>query len=130
MRISDWSSDVCSSDLTGGASIGLSRISRGDSLASSELLRRSDVAMYASKRGGRMRCTWFSDDFDRNREIRTEMEDELRNALVKQEFAVHYQTLVDAKTHEIVAVESLVRWIRPDGKIGRASCRERVWQYV
>ncbi|OGS56856.1 MAG: hypothetical protein A3J40_08840 [Erythrobacter sp. RIFCSPHIGHO2_12_FULL_63_10] len=102
--------------LTVGASIGLSRMSRSESLTSSELLRRSDVAMYASKRGGRMRCTWFSDDFDRNREVRTEMEDELRHALVKQEFAVHYQPLVDATTHEIVAVESLVRWIRPDGK--------------
>lgn len=102
--------------LTVGASIGLSRVAQGDTLASSELLRRSDVAMYASKRGGRMRCTWFSDDFDRNRESRSEMEDELRQALANQEFAVHYQPLVDAETHDIVAVESLVRWIRPDGK--------------
>lgn len=102
--------------LTVGASIGLSRVSPGDNLASSELLRRSDVAMYASKRGGRMRCTWFSNDFDRNRESRSEMEDELRHALANQEFVVHYQPLVDAVTHEIVAVESLVRWIRPDGK--------------
>lgn len=102
--------------LTVGASIGLSRVPPGGTIGSSELLRRSDVAMYASKRGGRMRCTWFSDDFDRNRESRSEMEDELRHALANQEFVVHYQPLVDAVTHDIVAAESLVRWIRPDGK--------------
>ncbi|MEP5937006.1 MAG: bifunctional diguanylate cyclase/phosphodiesterase [Erythrobacter sp.] len=99
-----------------GASVGLSRSSGTDNISSSELLRRSDVAMYASKRGGRMRCTWFSDDFDRNREAVREMDDELRHALVNGEFAVHYQPLVDADTREITAVESLLRWERPDGK--------------
>ena len=35
---------------------------------------------------------------------------------MNEEFLVHYQPLVDADTHEIVAVESLVRWNRPDGR--------------
>ena len=99
-----------------GASVGLSRSSGTDNISSSELLRRSDVAMYASKRGGRMRCTWFSDDFDRNREAVREMDDELRHALENEEFAVHYQPLVEADTREITAVEALLRWERPDGK--------------
>jgi GGDEF domain-containing protein len=51
--------------LTVGASIGLSRSSGRDGLSSSELLRRSDMAMYASKEGGKNRCTWFTEDFDR-----------------------------------------------------------------
>jgi diguanylate cyclase (GGDEF)-like protein len=102
--------------LTIGASIGLSRSSGSDGISSSELLRRSDVAMYASKSGGKMRCTWFSDDFDRNREAKAELEDELRQALANEEFIVHYQPLVDADSHEIVAVEALVRWNRPDGR--------------
>lgn len=99
-----------------GASIGLSHSTGNDGLSSSELLRRSDVAMYASKSGGKMRCTWFSNDFDRNREAKAELEDELRQALANEEFLVHYQPLVDAETHEIVAVEALVRWNRPDGR--------------
>lgn len=99
-----------------GASIGLSRTTAADNLSSSELLRRSDVAMYASKRAGRMRCTWFSKEFDRNREAQGQLDDELRHALANDEFVLHYQPLVDADTQEVVAVESLIRWIRPDGK--------------
>ncbi|MGX7953665.1 putative bifunctional diguanylate cyclase/phosphodiesterase [Tsuneonella sp. HG249] len=99
-----------------GASIGLARSPSGERHGSSELLRRSDVAMYASKRGGKMRCTWFSDDFDRTREATHQLDIELREALTRGEFAVAYQPLVDARTGVIVAVESLVRWNRPDGK--------------
>lgn len=99
-----------------GASVGLSRSTGRDGLGSSELLRRSDVAMYASKRGGKMRCTWFTEDFDRSREATQQLDEELRGALAKGEFAVVYQPLVDARTGEVVAVESLLRWERPDGK--------------
>ena len=99
-----------------GASVGLSHSSGDDGLDSSELLRRADVAMYVSKRGGKMRCTWFRDDFDRNLEAIRDLDDELRSALLKGEFRVNYQPLVDAKTREVVAVESLIRWERPDGK--------------
>lgn len=99
-----------------GASVGLSRSTGRDSLGSSELLRRSDVAMYASKRGGKMRCTWFSDDFDRSREATQKLDEELRGALAKGEFTVAYQPLVDARSGEVVAVESLLRWDRADGK--------------
>jgi len=98
-----------------GASIGLARSTAGEGLSSSELLRRADVAMYASKRGGRMRCTWFSEDFDRNREAQRELDDELRKALTNREFRLAYQPLVHADTQEIVAVESLIRWQRPNG---------------
>lgn len=99
-----------------GASVGLARSPSGERLGSSELLRRSDVAMYASKRGGKMRCTWFSDEFDRSREATHQLDGELREALIRGEFVVAYQPLVDARTGMIVAVESLVRWNRPDGK--------------
>jgi len=99
-----------------GASVGLAQSTGVNSISSSELLRRSDVAMYASKRGGRMRCTWFRDEFDRNREALRVLDNELRQALANEEFVLHYQPLVDADTHAITAVESLLRWNRPDGQ--------------
>ncbi|WP_427968638.1 putative bifunctional diguanylate cyclase/phosphodiesterase [Altererythrobacter sp.] len=98
-----------------GASVGLARSTGHDGLTSSELLRRSDVAMDASKRGGKMRCTWYSETFDRNREAQRELDDELRQALANEEFCVHYQPLVHADTQQIVAVESLIRWERRNG---------------
>lgn len=99
-----------------GASIGLSRSNGSDGLTSSELLRRSNVAMYASKCGGKMRCTWYIEDFDRNREALRNMDEELRHALANDEFQLHYQPLVDTTTKRVVAVESLLRWTRPDGQ--------------
>lgn len=99
-----------------GASIGLARTSPTDRPSSSELLRRADVAMYVSKRGGKMRCSWFRPDFDRNLEAIRDMDNELRDALINNEFRVHYQPLVDAVSRRVVAVESLLRWERPDGK--------------
>jgi diguanylate cyclase (GGDEF)-like protein len=105
--------------ITLGASIGLSRSTPDRELSSSELLRRSDVAMYASKDGGKMRCTWFSEEFDQRREESQQIESDLRRALERDEFLMNYQPLVDAKTGKIVAVEALLRWERPDGlKIG------------
>ncbi|WP_345724029.1 bifunctional diguanylate cyclase/phosphodiesterase [Qipengyuania vesicularis] len=102
--------------LTLGASIGLARNAPGQTVTSSEMLRRADVAMYASKRGGKMRCTWFNEAFDRSREQIKQLDDDLRRALTLGEFRMHYQPLVDSRTRKIVAVESLMRWERADGK--------------
>ncbi len=99
-----------------GASVGLARSTPDERLPSSELLRRSDVAMYMSKRSGRMRCTWFNETFDQRREAMRELDDEMRRGLAAEEFSVIYQPLVDADTRDIVAVEALVRWNRPDGR--------------
>jgi diguanylate cyclase (GGDEF)-like protein len=95
-----------------GASIGLARSTIELRLSSSELLRRSDVAMSMSKRGGKMRCTWFSETFDRRRERLRAIEDEIRAAIAAGEFALAYQPLVAAGDGRIVAVEALLRWPR------------------
>jgi len=97
-----------------GASIGLARSPSNNRLPSSEMLRRSDVAMYVSKRNGKMRCTWFNENFDRRRERMREIEDQIRAGLAVGEFAIVYQPLVDSDTHQIVALEALLRWNRPE----------------
>jgi EAL domain-containing protein (putative c-di-GMP-specific phosphodiesterase class I) len=73
--------------------------------------------MYTSKRNGKMRCTWYQPEFDRNREVSQKIDGEMRRALSNDEFYVHYQPLVCAQTSKIVAVESLLRWARPDGEL-------------
>lgn len=98
-------------------SIGLSRSLARDAYPSSELLRRADVAMYASKRGGKNRCTWFTPAFDRSREAIKELDEDLRVALDNDEFTLHYQPLVEATSGDIVAVEALIRWIKQDGQM-------------
>ncbi|OZA93167.1 MAG: GGDEF-domain containing protein [Erythrobacter sp. 34-65-8] len=98
-----------------GASIGLARSAGAENLPSSELLRRADISMYVSKRSGKMRCSWYQPDFDRSLEAMRDLDHQLRTALLNDEFQVHYQPLVDACSGEVVAVESLIRWVRPDG---------------
>jgi len=95
-----------------GASIGLSRSTAALRLAPSELMRRSDVALHMSKRGGKMRCTWFNESFDRRRERMREIEDDIRAGIPAGEFSLAYQPLVDADNRRIVAVEALLRWNR------------------
>ena len=95
-----------------GASIGLTRSLADNRVPSSEMLRRADVAMDMSKRGGKMRCTWFNESFDRRRERLREIEDEIRTGIATGEFNLAYQPLVSADDARIVAVEALLRWDR------------------
>lgn len=95
-----------------GASIGLTRSMADNRVPSSEMLRRADVAMDMSKRGGKMRCTWFNESFDRRRERLREIEDEIRSGIATGEFNLAYQPLVSADDARIVAVEALLRWDR------------------
>jgi len=103
-------------ELAIGASVGLATSTAEMHLDASELMRRADVAMYMSKRGGKMRCTWFNSSFDQRREIVRNLEDGLRLGLKRGEFELDYQPLVDAQSGRIVAVEALLRWVPADGK--------------
>lgn len=99
-----------------GASIGLSRGTTKDGPDSSELLRKSDVAMYVSKARGKGRTTWFSDEFDVRRQIQQRIDTDLREALKEGHLHLHYQPLIDVGTKRVTAVEALLRWERPDGE--------------
>lgn len=103
-------------ELAVGASIGLAHSTASQGLAASELLRRADVAMYMSKRSGKMRCTWFNASFDERRETVRGLEESLRNGLKDGEFELSFQPLVDAEKGHIVAVEALLRWNRHEGE--------------
>jgi len=99
-----------------GASIGLSRGSTSDGPDSSELLRKSDVAMYVSKARGKARTTWFNEEFDSRRQVQQRIDTDLREALDAGHLRLHYQPLIDAESREVNSVEALLRWERPDGE--------------
>ena len=102
-----------------GASIGIVSSKGAERISSGEAMRRADVAMYASKRSGKMRCTWYKKSLDQNRESMRELDLEMRAALTNDDFNLVYQPLVDAQTRQIVAVETLLRWdSRPAGPVG------------
>ncbi len=95
-----------------GASIGIA-VSPYDGVTSEELIRNADLALYAAKGGGRGRFRFFSSDFLRAAEDKRLLEEDLRDAVAKDELAMFYQPVVCAKTNCVTGVEALIRWNHP-----------------
>ncbi|MES2136856.1 MAG: EAL domain-containing protein [Pseudomonadota bacterium] len=93
------------------ASIGLSRV--GACRDDEEVLRQSDVALYAAKRGGRNMFAWFDQALERELVDRLQLEEDIRKGIKAREFVPFFQPLVDLDTREIVGFEMLARWRSP-----------------
>ena len=107
-------------DVRVSLSIGVG-LSGSTNRTSSELLRRADIALYEAKRQGRGRCIAFDQRLDSVWVERVDLENSMRGAADRGEFANYYQPLVDLNTGDIVGVEALVRWNHPErGLIGPA----------
>lgn len=78
-----------------------------------DLIRDADIAMYQAKRQGRGRYEIFNPMMLEGAKLRLSLETDLRKALEKHEFVLHYQPILDLKTNRIIAFEALVRWQHP-----------------
>ena len=85
----------------------------GDGERSGDLLRNADLAMYQAKEGGKNSHAVFEPGMNQKALERLGMEADLRRALEKEEFRVHYQPKVSLRSGKIVAQEALVRWEHP-----------------
>lgn len=78
-----------------------------------DLLRDADLAMYHAKQTGRA-CYAL---FDRELHVQTlkllQIQSDLRQALERQEFVLHYQPIVSLSTDKLMGFEALVRWQHP-----------------
>jgi diguanylate cyclase (GGDEF)-like protein/PAS domain S-box-containing protein len=81
------------------------------------VLRDADMAMYASKREGRDRCTVFSPVVRDAALARALTEERLSRALSNDLFVLHYQPIVDIETGTTVGSEALLRLQAPDGRL-------------
>ncbi|MGA9581214.1 MAG: EAL domain-containing protein [Allosphingosinicella sp.] len=96
-----------------GASVGIA-IAPADGSSRAELIRNADLALYASKAGGRGRFRFFSSDLLRSAEDKRALEDDLRDALARGQISLAYQPIVSAVTNSITGVEALMRWDHPE----------------
>jgi diguanylate cyclase (GGDEF)-like protein len=100
-----------------GASIGIA-INDAETGDPSDLLRRADVAMYDVKENGKGGIQVYGSELDAERIARRRIEREIGIGLLRSEFDVVYQPLIDAIDSRVVGVEALVRWPgRPAGPL-------------
>ena len=79
-----------------------------------QLLRKADVAMYLAKERGRNHWALFEADTSARSLSRLDLETELRRAVERNEFILHYQPKLAVATRRLVGIEALVRWVHPE----------------
>jgi diguanylate cyclase (GGDEF)-like protein/PAS domain S-box-containing protein len=79
----------------------------------SDLLKRADIALYRAKDSGRNCIQLFRDTMQKAASERLRLENDLRLALARGEFELHFQPQVDARNNQIVGAEALLRWMHP-----------------
>jgi diguanylate cyclase (GGDEF)-like protein len=91
------------------ASIGIA-LSSDETRGPEDILRDADIAMYRAKAAGRARYEVFDSEMHRHAVRLLALETELRRAIEREDFVMHYQPIVDLANGRIVGFEGLVRW--------------------
>lgn len=95
-----------------GASAGIASFP-DDGADAPTLLRHADMAMYEAKGKGRGQVEFFTEALNRRVRERHALEQELREAVDRDEFDIHLQPQFDARTLELSGAEVLLRWRSP-----------------
>ncbi len=78
------------------------------------LMKNADTAMYRAKAQGKNNVQFYSAEVEAQSLERVALESSLRQALLRGEFALHYQAKLDLKSGAISGVEALLRWLHPE----------------
>ena len=93
-----------------------------DGNSPAELLRNADTAMYCSKEAGRNTYHYYTESMNQGVARRLELEEQLRGALLRDEFWVLYQPQIEIASGRLIGTEALLRWYNP--RLGEVSPAE------
>lgn len=94
------------------ASIGLT-VYPNDTSDPEALLSYADQAMYEAKKLGRNRFQFFKASMQLDTTKRLALMNDLRQAIVQQQFELYYQPIISMATQQITKAEALIRWHHP-----------------
>ena len=105
--------EICGLQVAVETSIGIA-LSPSDGTNPEQLLKNANLALYRAKSDGRGTYRFFEPEMDARMQARRKLEIELRGALAKGEFALHYQPIVNLEHNVVVEFEALIRWHHPE----------------
>ncbi len=96
-----------------GASIGIA-IAPHDGVTRDEIVRAADLALYASKNGGRGQYRFFSGELENETIFRRRLEQDLGTALREQQLFLRFEPIVAAAAGTVASLEAHVCWSHPE----------------
>jgi diguanylate cyclase (GGDEF)-like protein/PAS domain S-box-containing protein len=94
------------------ASIGIS-IFPADGDDAETLLKNADMAMYRAKEQTRNAYCFFTAEMNQRSVAKLQLNTDLRRAIERREFVLHYQPKVDLRDNRLIGAEALLRWNHP-----------------
>ncbi|MHB2211147.1 putative bifunctional diguanylate cyclase/phosphodiesterase [Methylobacterium sp. CM6257] len=99
--------------LTIGASVGVA-LAPEDGVDADKLLKNADLALYRAKLDGRGTYRFFEPEMDARMQARRKLELDMRQALARREFQLHYQPQLQLESGKLIGCEALIRWRHPE----------------
>jgi len=112
LRAHEQPFDLNGQELHVTVSLGIAIYPR-DAADAQTLLKYADTALYKAKAAGRNTYRFFSPEMDLQVHQQLRLENDLRRALERNEFELHYQPQFDLATGRLLGAEALMRWRHP-----------------
>jgi diguanylate cyclase (GGDEF)-like protein len=104
--------DINGHQIVIGTSVGVA-VAPEDGSSSDKLMRNADIALYLAKTEGRGTVRFFEPEMDARIQLRRTLEFDLRGAIIRNEFELYYQPLVNVAEGKVSEFEALLRWHHP-----------------
>lgn len=104
-----WARGGCA----GMLSLSIGKASSRDAVSAADVFKHADLALYEAKKGGRGQLQAYDESFRLRMQTRSDLVQQAQQALLRSEFVLYFQPVVDLRCQTVVSVEALLRWQHP-----------------